>query len=207
MRIATLALLGAALIGAAPAQAWTFAISGTRANVNPITPTGVGRCGPGLRTVTIAPGALSSTGTSNAGAFTSTQSHCIVPPPPLPQDITDGEFTWSFEDGSTIFGTYTGQIFATATPGVIGNTVVSLVTGGTGLFLNATGTIEATGTLTFGFIEGIGQVGNATETFSGRLDIPAIPEPSNWAMMIAGFGLAGGVARRTRAARPVYART
>ena len=60
----------------------------------PLAPLGVGRCGPGRSTVSIQPGPGSSTGTSNFGDFTSTQSHCITPPVPAPFD--SGEFTYNF---------------------------------------------------------------------------------------------------------------
>ena len=40
-------------------------------------------------------------------------------------------------------------------------------------------------------------------TFSGVLDLPAVPEPATWISMIAGFGFAGAALRRRRA---VFAR-
>lgn len=40
-----------------------------------------------------------------------------------------------------------------------------------------------------------------TGTADGTLPNPSVPEPASWAMMIAGFGLAGGLIRRRSAAR------
>ena len=97
-----------------PAQ--TLTVTGARENVNPLTPPG-GRCVPPyFNTVNIAPGALSSTGTSNISNFTSTQSHCILSQPPTP--LEDGRFTYTFEAGDTIFGTYTGDVTNSGMPGI-----------------------------------------------------------------------------------------
>ena len=184
-----------ALLAAVPAHAGLVAFTGTRANVNTINPPGTGRCAP-LNTVNIAPGALSSTGMSNLGAFASTQSHCIAGPPnpmnPVRQ-ITDGEFTYAFAQGDSFFGTYSGQV--TFANGVVTGVENLTVTGGTGRFINATGTVLAMGTLSFGMVNG-STVGIFNGTVNGMLNAPAIPEPASWAMMIAGFGLAGAAARR-----------
>jgi hypothetical protein len=167
----------AALAGVAPsaAQAATFLFTGVRANVNLINPPGTGRCAP-LNTVNIAPGALSSTGFSNFGAFASTQSHCIPGAPnagnPV-QPITDGQFSYDFGAGDLLTGTYSGQ--ASFSNGVVTGTENLVVTGGTGF------------------------VGVFNGTVNGRINVPgAVPEPATWAMMIAGFGLAGSAARRRR---------
>ena len=50
---------------------------------------------------------------------------------------------------------------------------------------------------TFGVIDG--------STFQGFTFAPKVPEPATWAMMIAGFGLIGGFARRSQRARAVLA--
>jgi hypothetical protein len=193
----------AALLTAAPALAGTVTFTGTRANVNTLNPPGTGRCAP-LNTVNIAPGALSSTGMSNLGAFASTQSHCIAGPPnpmnPVRQ-VTDGEFTYAFAQGDSFFGTYTGQV--TLANGVVTGVENLIVTGGTGRFLNATGAVTAIGALSFGMVNGA-TVGIFQGTVNGMLDAPGIPEPTTWGMMIAGFGLAGAAARR-RQARPAVA--
>jgi len=99
---AALLLGAAATLASAPAVAKIVTITGVRDNVNPLAPLGVGRCGPGRSTVSIQPGPGSSTGTSNFGDFTSTQSHCITPPVPAPFD--SGLFTYNFADGDTCSG-------------------------------------------------------------------------------------------------------
>jgi hypothetical protein len=192
----------AVLAGVTPsaAQAATFLFTGVRANVNLINPPGTGRCAP-LNTVNIAPGALSSTGFSNFGAFASTQSHCIPGAPnagnPV-QPITDGQFSYDFGAGDLLTGTYSGQ--ASFSNGVVTGTENLVVTGGTGRFAGATGFITSVGRLAFQpNPQGPGFVGVFNGTVNGRINVPgAVPEPATWAMMIAGFGLAGSAARRRR---------
>ena len=69
------------------------------------------------------------------------------------------------------------------------------MTGGTGRFLGATGSLSTTGALRLAN-------GNANYSgvVSGRLDMPAVPVPATWAMMILGFGAAGSMIRRRRVA-------
>jgi hypothetical protein len=51
------------------------------------------------------------------------------------------------------------------------------------------------------FLIGPGPVGLCgTGAICGTITGPAVPEPATWAMMIAGFGLVGGMARRRRPA-------
>jgi hypothetical protein len=187
----------AAVASAQPASAYVFSISGARQNVNPLAPLGVGRCGPGRSTVTISPTNGSSTGTSNAGSFTSTQSHCITPP--LPASYDSGIFTYDFGAGDTFSGSYSGAVSLSMTPGTFNAVENLLVTGGTGRFLNATGMITTNGALQFS-----GGNGVYSGTLSGRLDIPSVPEPATWAMLVGGFG-AVGLASRHRRARVAFA--
>jgi hypothetical protein len=150
--------LAATLLASTPAVAQTLPFNGTRENVNPLNPPG-GRCIPTFfNTVNITPGAVSSTGTSNISTFTSTQSHCISTQPPTP--LSDGQFTYTFEGGDTIFGTYTGNVVNSTTPGTFTATENLVITGGTGRFVNATGTIDSNGSLVFA---------NGFGTFQGTL--------------------------------------
>ncbi len=198
-RIVQAAAAVAVLLAGAPAAAGIYAFTGSRQNVNFVSPPGTGRCAP-LNTVTITPTGPSSSGTSNFGSFVLTNSHCIAGPPnagnPV-RAITDGQFVWDFDDGGSLFGTYAGQAVFDA--GVVTGTENFTVLGGTGRFLDASGLLQSVGTLGFGMVEGR-PVGIFNGTLTGTLNAPGIPEPDSWAMLIAGFGLIGAVARRRRVA-------
>jgi hypothetical protein len=182
---------------ATASRAANIAFTGTRANVNVLNPPGTGRCAP-LNTVNIAPGMLSSTGASNFGSFASTQSHCIpgAPSPANPmQPISDGQFSYDFGSGDTLFGTYTGV--ATFSGGSVTGQENLTITGGTGKYTGATGFINSLGSLGFApNPSGPGMVGVFDGRVTGVISLAgAVPEPASWAMMIAGFGLAGSTMR------------
>lgn len=71
----------------------------------------------------------------------------------------------------------------------------STIVGGTGIFAGATGTTS---------YDGLFNVATGAAQFVERIEIsgpnvPEIPEPETWAMLIAGFGLVGSALRRKRA--------
>jgi autotransporter adhesin len=184
---------------ASPVMAQTFTFTGTRENVNPVNPPG-GRCVPPyFSTVTIAPGALTSTGTSNISTFTSTQSHCITSPPP--SSLVGGQFTYTFEAGDTIVGTYTGNVATSATPDTFSAVENLVITGGTGRFVGASGTIDSNGTLRFvngnGVFQGTlsGSIHAPTTTMSGSFST-ALGVPSaatgDYSAAIGAFSFAPG---------------
>lgn len=77
----------------------------------------------------------------------------------------------------------------------------STIIGGTGIFAGATGTTSYTG---------IFNVPAGTATFFERItisgpDVPGIPEPASWALMVAGFGLLGAATRHRRRTNSVTA--
>jgi hypothetical protein len=195
-------------IASAPALAGVYAVAGSRQHVNIINPPGTGRCAliprtpPYAATVDIipGPGIPSSSGVEDRfGDFAGTMSHCIVTPPPTL--VEEGIFSWAFADGDLLEGVYTGSVSTTATPDLFNATIDYVVTGGTGRFFGASGTIFEEGS----FLRGPnpGGPGFITEwegSFSGLLDLPAVPEPATWTLAIAGFGLVGGVLRRQRRA-------
>lgn len=193
VRAAAVSIACAATL-AGPAQAAIIAFSATRENVSPVVGVPGGRCG-GQITVTIAPGAISSTGTSNLGNFSLNESHCIAGFPPNP--FSQGVFTWTFDDGATLFGTYTGVASLSAMPGVFGLTSDVIIGGGTGRLLGATGALRGAGTLRLGMVNGQ-RVSIGAGAITGAINAPGVPEPATWSLMIGGFGLAGAALRKRR---------
>lgn len=188
-------------LAASAAHAQTVNFTGTRENVNPLAPPGSGRCAPTFfNTVTIAPGALSSTGTSNLGNFTSTQSHCIASP--LPTTISDGRFTYTFRGGDSISGSYTGTATTGSAAGIFNGTENLVVTGGTGRFVGSTGTLTGMGTLQIvngnGVFAGtvVGPLTATTTTASGdfatALGVPSAATGAN-SVALGAFSLASGI--------------
>lgn len=196
---AAVALMG--LFGALPSSANAAAIefAGTQSYVNILNPPATGRCAPDFAaTVNIEPGRLSSSGTSNLGNFASTQSHCIVSAPPT--SIEEGIFSFAFEAGDVLTGTYSGAITATDTADLFDLVEEFLVTGGTGRFLNASGMLTLAGSFVRGINpEGPGFVTDFNGTFHGLLDVQAVPEPATLAAMATGLGLLGAGFRRRSA--------
>lgn len=182
--------LGAGLTmacAAIPADA-AVTFSGSLFNTNPPAAAG-GRCSPSALTVSISPPLGSSVGSSNFGAFSAIMSHCINPP--LPTSYANGRFAFDFGAGNTLLGTYSGTLSATSTAGVFANLEDYLITGGTGEFLGAMGTLTGVGTVTF--------ASNAPPTSFQTItgSISAVPEPSTWGLMLFGFAALGVTLRRT----------
>lgn len=182
-----------------PLSAGTLVLGGTFANTNPPAAPG-GRC-PAL-TVNIGNfGSFYATGSSNLGAFTSVQSHCLDSGPPIAVGAPDtpyydGLFTYSFAGGGTLFGTYTGLLANSGVTGVIDNVQNFVVTGGSGRFLHATGTFLGTGDIRF-----LGGPPAASLTIGES--VLAVPEPAAWGLMIIGFAATGLASRARRSAIPV----
>ena len=193
MRTSRMIGCAAALLVAVPASAVTQGFSGTFQNANQPAAMG-GRCA--LLTVNIGngPPPLFATGTSNFGAFTGTQSHCLDGPPPIAPGAVDrpyydGRFTYSFASGGTLFGTYSGLLTNAGTTGMINNVQNFTITGGTGQFTGATGGFTGIGEIRFGTGLPV-----ATLTFGG--EVGGVPEPATWGMLIVGMGAVGSVMRR-----------
>lgn len=74
---------------------------------------------------------------------------------------------------------------------MLGNAITLTVTGGTGRFTGASGTIQGQGTLDLRVPRPLSNL-----ALSGTLDLPALPEPESWALMLGGFALSGTVLRR-----------
>jgi hypothetical protein len=193
----TVLLAGGSVLPLTEASASTVLFSGSQSNTNAPGAPG-GRCA--AATVNIGnSGPFFSTGLSNLGSFSTTQSHCLDSGPPLAvgaPDVPyyDGLFTYTFADGDTLFGDYVGTLSNAGSPGLVDNVQTFTVTGGSGDFAGATGGFTGTGTIAFL----PGQAPLSSITFSGAVDAPGIPEPTAWALLILGFGGVGAVARRRR---------
>lgn len=168
---------------ATPALAAPTPFFGTQQNQD-VTGEPPFRCAPAI-TVNIRANRVYAFGSSNLGDFSVNQSHCIVPP--LPSPFFDGVFEWSFENGASLLGTYSGLLSESGTPGVFALAGDYLITGGTGRFGRATGAFTTEGTLSFP-----SGLPTAFQRFDGFVDVP---EPAVAALF--GLGaLAVGRARR-----------
>jgi len=138
-------------------------------------------CSAGQVLVNFNPGNSTAHGTSNLGDFGPSQTHCIAPGMPY-----TGVFSFAFDLGDILNGTTAGHLVPTATVGVFNSFVTYTVTGGTGRFLGATGLLNGVGLLDRRPIRPVNHL-----DISGTLNLPAVPEPTSWALMVGGFGLAG----------------
>jgi hypothetical protein len=85
---------------------------------------------------------IQGTGTAtHLGRLTTVQSHCVTPPS---FDFTNGQFTLTAANGDQLFGTYEGE-FLPLDPPLAAIDGELTFTGGTGRFVGATGTGDASG--------------------------------------------------------------
>lgn len=180
----TFAVLCFGATGIAQADTITFTGSRTALNNPPPAPN-VGRCG-GEPNLLVSPS--TGTGTSNLGAFTTQESFCVNPPTGI---LSNGLFTYNFANGSTLLGTISGNALPTVNF-IQPVSFIFSVTGGTGLFAGATGSLLANGQVMFlptGFT-------NATLNFNGT--ITTVPEPATMTLLITGLAGIGAAVRRKR---------
>ncbi|CAN5732388.1 hypothetical protein BH18ACI4_BH18ACI4_09620 [soil metagenome] len=89
-------------------------------------------------------------GASILGSFTSTESQCINV---ATGNVFNGLFAFDFGGGNSFSGTYVGTVVGLPPPPFPPGTVVAVsftftLTGGTGLFVNASGSLLGAGTTT-----------------------------------------------------------
>lgn len=184
--------MGSAVALPVPAVAAPVVFSGTATNQSlPAAPDAT--CAP--LPLRVAFGPAGTSGQSNFGAFTYTQSHCTAGPG---GPYGGGVFQFLF--ASDMFsGSYSGSISPGATPGLLNNSITFVIQQGTGRFFGASGTINGTGTLDVRLPMPV-----AALTLNGAIESP-VPEPEIWALMVVGFGLVGGAMRRHRTGNAVAA--
>jgi hypothetical protein len=192
------AILALIFSGVTIARADTVAFTGTRYEMAPAASPG-GTCTPAL-TLIINSSVGAATGSSDLGAFTVDENACFVAPFPIA--ITNGVFTFTFDDGDTLTGTFSGSASRITIPTghILNIDQTYIITGGTGSFTDATGSISETG---IGMSTGIYAINNYT--FDGTITAPglqAVPEPTT--LMLLGTGLAATMAKFRRAHKNHY---
>jgi hypothetical protein len=173
------------------AHADVITFIGTRDTVNgPRAAPDIVRCGapapPNLLVI------LSGTGTSNVGSFTATDSHCLNS---ATGEVFNGLFAWDFGGGNTFFGTFLGTLAPLPTPGVLAFSETFTLTGGTGLFAGASGSLLGTGTVTFN----PNDTANSHTDFTGTIN--TVPEPTTILLLGTGLAGVGAAVRKKRRAR------
>lgn len=191
-----LTLLGLLILGfdVQAVVAGTFSFFGTRQEYLP-APLTADSCSVGLELHQNQTDGY-SIGTSNFGSFQTFGSACLNFPFPL--TIHDGVFTFDFEDGDTLSGTWSGTSSRVITPA--GRTLTTMdsyiITGGTGEFADAIGSFTDSGG---GTSTGVTAVQNFT--FDGTVTAPGLtPEPDTLVLLSTGLlGVALELRRRMRA--------
>jgi len=127
-------------------------------------------------------------GTSSLGDFKYSTSTCLS----LGGGASFGTFAIDFGEDQ-FNGTFDGGSTPTDVPGISDTEWLFTIVGGTGRFLNASGTFDGTG-----LADARTRPTHVSVDFVGNVNAPAVPEPASWALMLLGFGGIGLLARRRR---------
>ena len=182
------------LTAVSPATGQVLPFNGRLENEGLASPPADGRC--------VAPNPFpraksSPTGTSNISTFTSLQSHCSSSPA---TSAVNGLFTYTFEAGDTIFGTYSANIDSSI-PRPLSSIETLVIQGGTGRFVGATGTIDSMATFRrFGGEDFFGSIltgsltattTTASGTFATAFGVPSAAT-GDYSTAIGAFSIAPG---------------
>ena len=102
---------------------------------------------------------------THLGDFTTHYRECFVP---ATGAVTDGSFTLTAANGDTILGTFGGQVSPTGDPTVFAYKDPGTITGGTGRFAAASGTVDTSGVVNLA-------TGEYSGTITGSLSSPVSP--------------------------------
>ena len=111
---------------------------------------------------------LDVTGTGHATQLGTYSSHFRECFDPATGAVTDGSFTLTAANGDTVFGTHSGQVSPTADPSVIVYDDPGVITGGTGRFAGASGSVTQSGVANLA-------TGEYRGTMTGSVSSPASP--------------------------------
>jgi hypothetical protein len=98
---------------------------------------------------------------THLGSYAYTSTECFNPV----TGTFSGSPTLTAANGDTLAGTYSGHVFPTADPNVIGYEEVLVVTGGTGRFAGASGEFQVSGVANLA-------TGDYSQTMSGTVSSP-----------------------------------
>jgi len=127
-------------------------------------------------------------GHSSLGDFTYSHSICLAGG----VGTVAGSFLIDFGQDS-FQGTLDGLASASGTPGLFDETFNYTILSGTGRFLDAAGTFSGIGTVDTRI-----PPPHVNLAFEGEVNVPAVPEPGTWALMLLGYGAVGVALRRRK---------
>jgi hypothetical protein len=111
---------------------------------------------------------LDVSGTGDATQLGNYSAHYRECLDPATGAVTAGSFALTAANGDKVFGTYRGQVFPTGDPSVIRFEDPGVITGGTGRFAGASGTVTQSGVANLA-------TGEYKGTLSGSVTSPASP--------------------------------